>query len=64
MTQDELTNLESCKSEKEWNTVCDEVKAAHGGYPSDWYAKVVMSGLMARVAARFGRDDKIHESAL
>jgi hypothetical protein len=59
ITNEEIAKLEACKSEREWNKVCDEVKAAHGGYPSDWWPKVMQSGLCARVTAKFGKTDGI-----
>lgn len=43
----ELEALAATTSEQEWNDVCDAVKANHGGYPSDWFSKVILSGLMA-----------------
>lgn len=65
LTQRELKMLESCSSEEEWGAACDEIKAARKGvYPSDWWAKVKLSGMGDRVAARWGGDDKIHISVL
>jgi hypothetical protein len=50
----ELAQLESCKSEVEWHTACVDIKGARGGeYPSDWFAKVNLSGLMHRVSSRW-----------
>lgn len=64
LTNDELKLLESSTSEKEWNATCDTIKNNHGGYPHDWYEKVILSGLMGRVANRWGGDDQIHITAL
>ncbi len=47
MTENDLNRLKATKSESEWNALCDEIKNKNGGYPSDWFAKVVLSGLMA-----------------
>ena len=58
MTQAYFDLLESCQSEEDWDKACDRIKS-EGGYPSDWYATVVLSGLMARIAARWNGDDKI-----
>lgn len=58
MTQAYFDLLESCQSEEDWDKACDRIKN-EGGYPSDWYATVVLSGLMARIAARWNGDDKI-----
>lgn len=63
LSNDELNLLESAKTEKEWNSACETVRSNHGGgYPSDWYDKVIASGLMTRVASRFGQTDQIETS--
>lgn len=41
----ELAALKATTNEDEWNAVCDAVKLAHCGYPEDWYAVVIMSGV-------------------
>jgi hypothetical protein len=52
--------MESSQTEREWNDNCDKVKASHGGdYPSWWFSTVVMSGILARTAAKWGSDGKI-----
>lgn len=53
LTQEELDALKASKSEEEWNTLCDGVKKAHGGYPGDWFAKVIISGLLNKTAANW-----------
>jgi hypothetical protein len=53
LTQAELDKLNSANTEDAWNAACDEIKAAHGGYPPDWYPRVVMGGIMDRAQARF-----------
>jgi len=46
MDEKMLQRLRETKSEAEWNATCDEVKKANnGGYPTDWFAKVILSGL-------------------
>lgn len=51
MSQDEVIALmESSKSRDEWNANADIVKASCGGYPSWWYAVIVLSGLLGRVS--------------
>jgi hypothetical protein len=40
----------------EWNTNCDQVKRANGGYPDFWYEAVVVSGLSDKTAAGWGGD--------
>jgi hypothetical protein len=54
ITTSEISALENCKSEKEWDQICDQIKADRSGnYPPDWYDKVMLSGLMSRVSSRF-----------
>jgi len=49
LTDEEFKSLAATKSETEWNTQCSNIKRSRGGaYPSDWYHKVVLSGLMAK----------------
>lgn len=61
LTQEELGNLEGCYSEKKWDATCDEIKAARdNAYPPDWWQVVKLSGMMARITARWGSDAKIH----
>lgn len=60
MTREEVIALmESSQSEQEWNDNCDKVKKACSGYPDFWYPAVILSGLLSKVAARWGGDDKI-----
>jgi len=52
LTGIELDSLAKSGSEAEWNACCDRIKSVRGGeYPRDWFRKVVMSGLAARVSA-------------
>lgn len=54
ITVNELRALRTSTSETEWNRVCDQIKAAHGGqYPPDWYRKVLASGLARQVQSRW-----------
>lgn len=41
--------MRSSKNEKEWNDNCDLVKKANNGYPSFWYAEIILSGLITEV---------------
>jgi hypothetical protein len=60
LSNDELKLLESAKTDEEWNSACSTIKSHHGGgYPRDWYAKVIASGLAARVASQFGQTGEI-----
>jgi hypothetical protein len=54
MTQEQVVALmKSSKSEREWNSNCDKVKEAFGGYPHFWYSAVVESGLLAETRQRW-----------
>lgn len=55
MTDKNLNDLKNSKNESEWNAVCDSIKREHGGYPADWFPKVVLSGLMAQVSMGWRR---------
>jgi|SaaInlV_100m_DNA_2_1039680.scaffolds.fasta_scaffold64052_1 hypothetical protein len=58
--QEVIALMETSQSEEEWNANCDKVKAAcGGGYPGFWFAAINMSGLMAKIVARWGGDDQI-----
>jgi hypothetical protein len=55
ITDQEMAMLEACKSDDDWNAACSTIKSARGGgYPPDWFSKVVMSGLAARVVEGYG----------
>lgn len=50
LTEEQLEKLKNSKSEKEWNSICDAIKAANGGeYPKDWFMRVLVSGLASHV---------------
>lgn len=54
ITNDEIISLERCRSENDWNQACDRIKTSRGGqYPEDWWARVMLSGLMAHVVRSF-----------
>lgn len=54
LTDAEMTRLKDTKTAQEWDAACDAVKNARGGaYPEDWFAKILMSGVMARVQSNW-----------
>lgn len=57
ITQEELSRLATTVNASEWNAICDAVKKAHGGYPDDWYKRVVLSGLARAAELRQGRTE-------
>ena len=63
MNEKQVTELmESSTTEAEWNANADEVKAACKGYPGFWFAAVIQSGLIGRVAARWGSSGQMNVS--
>ncbi len=54
LTDDEVKMMGASATEAQWNNNCELVKRAHGGgYPHDWYLKIIASGLMGRTADAF-----------
>lgn len=53
------TLMKSSKSEQEWNNNCDAIKRANNGYPTFWFAYVVMSGLAAQTQSQWEQEDKL-----
>ena len=51
--------MKSSKSEIEWDTNCDKVKAAFGGYPDFWFKAIILSGLMDKTMGAGSSDIKI-----
>ena len=44
--QNVVNLMKSSRSEPEWNNNCDAVKAANNGYPSWWYAEIILSAVL------------------
>ena len=51
LSAEDLKSLEAAKSASEWNRICDDIKRKYNDYPSDWFEKVVLSGLADRTQA-------------
>lgn len=65
ITDQEIEMLEAVQTEDEWNEACDKIKQVRNNqYPSDWWGKVRMSGLMDRVFARFGATTELSVSVI
>ncbi len=45
--------MESSASESEWNANADNVKKANNGYPSFWYATIVLSGVAGKTQMKW-----------
>lgn len=64
MNEEEVVDLmDSSRSESEWNDNAAKVKQACGGFPVFWYRAIVASGLINRVAARWGGDGMMKVSS-
>lgn len=60
MTPEEIAAFEACKSEGDWNALCNKLKASRDGqYPPDWWTVMKVSGRMARIVAGFGGSTEI-----
>ena len=56
ITKEQMQSLEACQSATDWSKACDAIKDADESrmYPDDWWDKVVQSGIMDRITARWG----------
>ena len=65
ITDKEIRMLEACQTAKDWGNACEAIKEARGGaaYPSDWWDKVKMSGMMDRIMSRWGADSKLRTAS-
>jgi hypothetical protein len=53
-----IESLKKCKTIKDWNSVCDAVKAVNNGkYPEWWYDEVVTTGLAKEMGLYFEYGD-------
>lgn len=61
MTEKEVVALmKTSQTSEEWDANCDKVKDSHSGhYPRFWFGAIVLSGLVTRVAARWGGTGEI-----
>ena len=61
MNEQQLKMLEDCKTAADWRKACDAIKDSTGigMYPDDWFEKVVQSGMMDRITARWGEDSSL-----
>lgn len=56
MTRDEMVALmETSRSDQEWASNCDKVKAAFDGFPEFWSEAIIHSGLAKRLRASWKR---------
>ena len=55
LTAEELQKIEDCPGEVEWNQLCLDIKKAHGGYPADWFIKVIAGGVFQRLEAKWNK---------
>ena len=64
LTVENMTMLGNATTEEKWNAACDAIKREHGGYPADWYEKVIATGLLKRTLAVFGASDAVTVSVV
>ena len=55
LTQVNIQALTTAANEQAWNDACDAIKREHGGYPSDWWPRVMASGLADTVQSTWTR---------
>jgi len=55
LSDEDLQTLESCPDERAWDAACNEIKKKYGGYPSDWYLKVIAGGMFKRLEAKWNK---------
>lgn len=53
--EDVVALMSSATSESDWNSKCDQVQKANAGYPSFWFGAIILSGLAAKITAKFGK---------
>lgn len=59
MDKDEVVKLMlSSGNEQQWDSNCDRVKAACGGYPDFWYAAIMLGGVLRKCRERWGQGPK------
>lgn len=56
MTNEEVQQFRETKTEDEWNDLCDTIKHRYGGYPADWFQKIVISGVMAEAKLNWSKN--------
>lgn len=57
ISEEELTALENCFTEEEWDVAYDKIKKSRGGKnPVDWFVRVIKPGTMDRILNRFRYD--------
>ena len=59
ITEQEIQMLKDCKTSREWSEACKCIKGIRGNeYPTDWFAKVLGSGLMREITEGFTFESK------
>lgn len=63
LTDAEIIDLGKTRDEREWNDVCDRIKAARGGnYPREWFNRIVRSGFMAQTQRSWALGEEIRRT--
>lgn len=60
MTDEEFAEICAAQTEVQYHEAVQRIKRARDGeYPDDWWARVVQSGTLRKITARWGGDDQI-----
>lgn len=62
--RDMVQYMSVATSESDWNKRTDDVKRANGGYPRFWYPAIILSGVAAKTAEKWGGDADLHVTTL
>lgn len=63
LTDDEIEMLKACTSANEWYQACLTIKKERNGrYPQDWHHRIVESGLMNSIVAKFSQSDQTDQT--
>jgi hypothetical protein len=58
LTKKEYNQLIATKKSSQWNAVCSQIKKDRGGnYPTDWYEKIIVSGILFKKQMEFEKND-------
>jgi len=60
ITEEEIELLMASMSDEDWNGACAKIKEAHDGhYPTDWWPRVMASGLGDAIMSKWGGSSEI-----
>lgn len=60
LRDDEFNAICAAQTEKQYYEAVDQMKRARNGeYPPDWWPRMVQSGMLRKISARWGGDDRV-----